>query len=521
MKKTLFFLIASLLLCGAVNAQNPEPHWTAATGLENMMPFLGVVQLDGEFIGYEDYANIEIAAFIGDECRMSTFLVSYEGPEDPYPYIMKSIGNTAEELAAQATVTFKMYNHTTEKEYSICTYTCQVNGDGLGYWWPDSEIVTFFSPITKEIAAWSTVNEVPYGFYLLSSPIGAVDPTAVTNMVDGNFDLYYFDQTQVKEWVNYKNGTTFGLEIGKGYLYANESAVTLEFNNVAYTGSGEVTLVKDETASLAGWNLVGNPFNADATINRSFYAMNADGSDLIAKTETDAIAPMEGVFVVANTDGETMTFVPAGGKASSNRVVVDLSKERGNVMDRVIVRFGNGDVLPKFQINEQNTKIYMPQNEENYAILNASNEGQMPVNFEPAEDGTYTLVVTPENIDMQYLHLIDNLTGDDVDLLTNPKYIFNASTTDYASRFILRFRTNNSVDVNEMFCPISYRQDGTLAINGIQGESKLQLVDMLGHVISTESINGDIVRHINIVPGVYVVRLINNNNIYTQKIVVE
>ena len=232
---------------------------------------------------------------------------------------------------------------------------------------------------------------------------------------------------------------------------------------------------------------------------------------------------MEGIFVMANSDEEHMTFTPGSSKASSNMVSVDLCRENGNVIDRVIVRFGNGDLLPKFQINENNTKIYVPQNGENYAILNANDEGQMPIHFMPAENGNYSFVVTPENVEMEYLHLIDNLTGADVDLLTNPKYTFSANTTDYASRFVLRFRANNSVDINETFCPMTYRQDGTLVINGIQGESELVLIDMLGRVVSTESLNitDGMIRNINTTPGVYVVRLINNNNTYTQKIVVE
>jgi hypothetical protein len=40
---------------------------------------------------------------------------------------------------------------------------------------------------------------------------------------------------------------------------------------------------------------------------------------------------------------------------------------------------------------------------------------------------------------MRYLHLIDSLTGADVDLLTEPSYTFDAKTTDDASRFRLVF----------------------------------------------------------------------------------
>ena len=49
-----------------------------------------------------------------------------------------------------------------------------------------------------------------------------------------------------------------------------------------------------------------------------------------------------------------------------------------------------------------------------------------------------------ENVEMDYLHLIDNMTGEDVDLLAGAStgsatYTFEAKTTDCASRFRLVF----------------------------------------------------------------------------------
>lgn len=67
-------------------------------------------------------------------------------------------------------------------------------------------------------------------------------------------------------------------------------------------------------------------------------------------------------------------------------------------------------------------------------------------------------------MDFGYLHLIDNLTDNDVDLLETPSYSFEAKHTDYASR----------------------------------------------HVSTA-----------NLASGVYVLRLINGNNVKTQKIVIE
>ena len=74
---------------------------------------------------------------------------------------------------------------------------------------------------------------------------------------------------------------------------------------------------------------------------------------------------------------------------------------------------------------------------EDYAVVSAGNAGEIPVNFKAKENGQYTITVNPENVEMSYLHLIDNMTGADVDLLQTPSYTFEARTTDSAERFKL------------------------------------------------------------------------------------
>lgn len=528
MKKNLFLLIASLFLCGSIFGQ--EHYFICnADDYSGNMSFYAAVTIDGTYVNSTNY---EVGAFVGDECRMSAFFDYEILPSSPVIWSAVNFTNTGEE------VTFKLYDHNTGRTYEQCSFTAVtsedgytgINGDYTGYnisGIEDLVVLPFTTPThTLVIDGYGNTEEAS-NYYLVSSPIGEVDPTAVTNMIpsDNNFDLFYFDQAQDLEWINYKH-SSFNLEVGKGYLYANKAGEDLIFTGFPYEEAVTVTLFKNKgnnEVGFEGWNLIGNPYGVAATIDRSYYVMNEGGTELLATMQSGDIPAMNGVFVLATSDGEQMDITPGSSKASSNMVSVDLCNENSQVIDRAIVRFGNGDLLPKFQINENSTKIYIPQNNVDYAILNANNEGQMPVNFKPAKNGNYSLIVTPENLEMEYLHLIDNLTGADVDLLANPKYNFSGNTEDYAARFTLRFRANNSVDINETFCPMTYRQDGTLAINGIQGESELMLIDMLGRVVSKESFNiiDGVVRNINTTPGVYVVRLINNNNIYTQKIVVE
>ena len=185
---------------------------------------------------------------------------------------------------------------------------------------------------------------------------------------------------------------------------------------------------------------MGNPYTTNATVDKDFYIMNEAGSDVMAEatsSSTGVVAPMQGIFVKATEAGQTVTFTPAtsGKSVSDNRsaVVMNLSQNRGGVIDRAIVRFGNSNTLPKLQLFENSTKLYIPQYGEDFAIVSAEAQGEMPVNFKAAKNGTYTLSFNTENIEMGYLHLIDNMTGNDVDLLATPSYTFDARTTDYTS----------------------------------------------------------------------------------------
>jgi len=199
---------------------------------------------------------------------------------------------------------------------------------------------------------------------------------------------------------------------------------------------------------------------------------------------------------------------------------------RSTTLDKAIVSFNEGDELAKFVFNIDNAKIYIPQGAEEYAIACSDSQGEMPVNFKAYENGTYTIAVSPEGVEMVYLHLIDNMTGADVDLLAATStgsvasYTFTAKTTDYESRFKLVFVCGDANDDNdgdnETF---AFYFNGNWIIAN-DGDATLQVIDLNGRILSSERINGSVSKSIHAVPGVYMLRLINGDEVRTQKIVV-
>ena len=403
-------------------------------------------------------------------------------------------------------------------------YVWQVQGvdcDGEGNTSDWSANVPFATPegYIKHIDPYTSDG----GFYLIASPIGQVNPSNVSGMLDNSYDLYYFDQAQELEWINYKPTATtdpgFNLEPGKGYLYANSGnngqGIDLVFTGTAYTGSGQVTLALESGAEFEGMNLVGNPFADTAYIfgDRPFYRLDQNGAEVMTDASTGAIEPMEGVFVNAESADEPITFTTTAPGKKVSRLVLNLTS-CNNVIDRAVVRFGEGNMLPKFQLNENHTKVYMTVEGKDYAVVYSDGMGEMPVNFKAEKNGNYTFNFSSEEVSFGYLHLIDNKTGNDVDLLATPSYSFDAKTTDYESRFKLVFATGNNDD--ETF---AFFSNGSFVINN-EGNATLQVIDINGRIMKSESINGCSSIDMNAAQGIYMLRLVNGDNVKVQKVVV-
>ena len=403
--------------------------------------------------------------------------------------------------------------------------------------------------VMKQVAGYGEGNG---GWVFIASPVaGSIAPSEVHNLfpsageTSNEYDLYRFDQssTNGKEWQNWKQdegqnnvAPGFSLVNGQGYLYASKETRTLVFAGeyTAATAPVEVPLDYDATAQLKGWNLVGNPFAVGATLSQPYYRMNAEGTALKTETETTAVAAMEGVFVQATTANQKVTFTAqtrGGEQATIAQVNIMVGGDNGAVIDNAIIRFDGGQTLEKFSFREGSTKIYIPQDGTDYAIACAESTGEMPVNFKAEENGTYTLTIsTTLNSQLStfnYLHLIDNLTGADVDLLTpagnSPSerglggvYTFTAKTTDYESRFKLVFAVGSSTGSDTF----AFFSNGNIIVNG---EGTLQVFDVLGHQLVTKQLStlNSKLSTLNYKSGVYVLRLIDGDTIRTQKIVIE
>ena len=542
MKKLLLTLIVSFALCGSIFAQQYEPHWPYQYHMENGTIVCAAFAINGHVYTVDDegWDALEVAFFVTnangeEEHRGGAFLnrdnVDWYG--DPYPI---TAGNTIDFTTPGEVAHFKLWDHINGVLYDQCEVTYQgqpmtiITGEDHNEAYtvePYDPIILYFTAeepqpasFTKEILGYGDAELG--GYYIIASPLAdAVDPaTEGMDMITDDlgleatpetstYDLYWFNQSEDLEWQNYRVNT-FNLESGKGYLYASKAGTTITFTGTPYSGDGVIELVYDDNAEFPGANLVGNPFTEAAAPDCDYYILNDGGMEVMTTPSTELVPPMEGCFVFAGPEDETVTFSTEA-KGQSSLIALNISSA-GKVVDRAIVRFGQGRMLPKFQLNPNSTKIYVTLDVNDYAVVRSEGMGELPLSFKAERNGEFNMTLSSENVDFAYLHLIDNLTGADQDLLANPSYAFNASTTDYANRFRLVFATGNDDETFAFF------SNGSLFVNN-EGNATLQVVDVTGRIIKSESINGCANVNIDAAPGVYMVRLVNGDHTKVQKVV--
>ncbi len=369
--------------------------------------------------------------------------------------------------------------------------------------------------VKKDITAYTTDDN---GWNFIASPVTEnITPDANNGLITNNYDLYLFDQSQDKEWRNIKAGAFTTINHKTGYLYANSGNTTLTFAGTLVATTEPTPLVYNADVSLKGFNLIGNPYPCNTTVTNDFYIINGNAVELAENGAT--IAPCEGIFVKATDTDQTVTFSKANSaKGANSKDCFDLVITQGKAnIDRARVRFGEGIGMEKYTLDgDKGSKIALWQEGQDFAVAYTNGQDEMPINIKANSDGIYTLNIEANQLELDYLHLIDNLTGNDVDLLATPSYTFEATTSDYASRFRLLFApAEEAIDISDNF---GFFANGCLHVFN-QGKATLQIMDMTGRIV----INRDVASNVStneLSAGVYVLRLINGNQVKTQKVLV-
>lgn len=320
-----------------------------------------------------------------------------------------------------------------------------------------------------------------------------------------------------------------------------------------------------------GWHLIGNPYpsaldwnaasgwtktgldNAvyfwDPANNRYASYVGVVGTN----GGTQYIPSMQGFWVKVNTAGGTGSLAmnknvrvtstnPATWRLGSNANILRLKVNNGSYSDETVVRFAD-DAEETFDSgadaykmkNEGNTpSLYTMMGKDEYSInslpLNFTDK-TVPLKIEAGFTGTYTITAEElESFGSEDLIIFeDKLLGVKQDLKLNPIYTAEVNKADTAGRFYLNFKrseVNGLEDLKTSFVKIWSDQErinilfnhassgqAVVSVSNITGQEVFSDYTMMiaNQVVSLDSNYGT---------GIYLVKVIYNGTIYTEKVAI-
>lgn len=384
-----------------------------------------------------------------------------------------------------------------------------------GQFYPEQGVTV---SLTKEIDPYDLENEI--GWYTISAPFA----TKSINIV-GDYTLFRYDEKSAV-WQNHKKHN-FGIEVGRGYLYANLEGNDLTLEGLANVDDYATSLTFESTAEeLKGNHLLGNPYTFDITgkhlagdIAGGFYQMAGNGA-WVPSELTEEIAVGEGFLVQANSATEFAINKTATETRSADNGSLQINVANDVYSDVAYVSFNEGVGLSK--ISHQNANIpmvYVPVENNDYAIAYlGENVEEVPFSFEAKTMGTYTISVKAQNCEFSTMTLVDRFIGVETNLLFED-YSFVAKSSDNSDRFILKL-SRGTTDLEEEH--FAYINNNGLIINNASGNATLQIFDVMGRPVSSHNVSGNAnIAMESLTNGVYILRLIDDNNVRIQKVVID
>ena len=356
------------------------------------------------------------------------------------------------------------------------------------------------------------------------------------SLLTGRYDMFrYIEASSTWENQKYYDGSAFStMEPGRGYLYRRADEKEICIGGTPNTGSFTYALsCTAEADKLKGFHLVGNPYGSEIlkgthvtyptnSVATGYYTLNTDGSWL-AHTDNSPIASGEGFLVQALT-ATTLTFndnpAKKGQVAEAPSLAFRVTDGEHEDLCYAIRRYEVGgksdstaDVsngLHKMaHLDKELPMLCIALDSNHYAIAVLDDDTksfEMPFT---GKEGTYTLSVRDMEVGgWTYCHLIDHLTGDDIDLLEHPSYTF--CHTSEQPFFVNRFEVKLSPEGGWMA-----EAEGNFAhIEGenltITGTGTLIAYDVIGRELFRREIKNEELRMKNSDfpgTGVYVLRL--------------
>lgn len=363
------------------------------------------------------------------------------------------------------------------------------------------------------------------------------------------------------------------LNISNGSLLLNNPVTITGLSSEANAG-GPIT---------SGWNLIGNPYLANINLTKHqnygdidekvahFVYQRLNGSDNIVAydmTNYDAnhqINPFEAFYIQTINDNETFTVNEVAKERSLDRktfdnltdnelryVTLSLCDETGKEVDRTTIRWDK-NAKSYYRLDEDAPKVQPANTSDNALYTFSEDRVRTSINFVPdgvsrASIGVGLDVVNPGDMKIKVLsingfdnqndrvQLVDFANGygpgreENLYLTPGAEYDFNVNDAGtYDGRFIIVPTFNGDVitSVDDILDEADkaalynvYGGKGTLTVDGLSGTSDISVFNAAG-VQMVFAHTSDRTYTTSLDPGVYVVHIKENNNVYATKVVVK
>ena len=367
--------------------------------------------------------------------------------------------------------------------------------------------------------------------------------------------------------LRYENEST--LQVGKGYMMGVSKVSILMADGILNNGE----FVSEEPLSnllysfnmsgyseeLRGLNLVGNPYqsyldfnalvedNSGTIYSNTYHLFDADKQRYISytydqsdndKTAPRVIHPHQGFFIRTANHGAQLNFNNTMRAATGNEYSYFRGQNRNYPLVNLLCydvdgfydlttvemnrpELGGGEKLKDMRFG--NSLLYASMDGTDYQVLFApEGTSTVAVRFKASQNGVYTMRWETMHGDFQHLHLIDNLAGVDVDCMRQSEYRFEATTTDYLSRFKLVFDVTDieeNADEAES-ATFAFQMGDELVVNG---SGELSVFDVQGRCIASQRLAGtqSSISLPRAASGMYILRLTGDKQVKTQKLIIK
>jgi len=407
-------------------------------------------------------------------------------------------------------------------------------------------------------------------FHLLASPVAA--QTINSDFSPVNQSLYAWNEAGAN-WLTFENTGFTSLNgsnnfvPGRGYAVSYSSTSTKNFVGTLNQGVINTNLTYSP-GLYSGWNLVANPYpsainwniangysrnmledagvgeyaywvwnpiagNYGSFISNGFFGTNGVSGYIASKqgfwVKTTAAATMS---LNNNARVHFSSQVWLKSNQSSNTIRLKITSAENTYSDEMILCFGYpndlGGAEKMFSHFQTVPGLFSEKYNKKWSIsyLTAiTNTTVVPVGFVSGKNGNYIIKASELNsFNTPYVYLKDLKTNTITDLNLNSDYSFTSVASDSVMRFQLIFALSPMDIINNISShAVIYSCNNNIYINSNEAIQKIAIYNTLGQLIKTiENTGGNIIIPMHGNPkACYIVRVISNNNVYSEKLFIQ